>query len=406
MTLTTNQQSEKEYKFIDYTNLSINQVLEKLDVDKNQGLSDQEATARLQAYGLNQLKLHLTSTWQIFIRQFKSPFVYLLGIAMFLSLLLGEINEGVMVGLFVLINAILGFLQEYRSEQAIKQLRKFTVNHCRVIRDHQEQEIDTGNLVPGDVVILNPGVKAPADMRIITNNDLVIDESVLTGESKPVNKHSHATSKPIRQIFEAGNIVFSGTIITGGDGLGVVIATGKQAYIADVQKLTVETIKVTGLEKGMRSFSKFVMWLVLITLGVVLVTNLLIKGSSANAVQLIIFSIALAISAVTEALPLVMTFSLSRGALHLATNKVVVKRLSAIEDLGGIEILCTDKTGTITENKLTIKDFWGSDQQDIWLNARMSLGSEVANLTDAFDLAILNYSGFKQHKLSDYQILG
>lgn len=395
----------KSYQFSAYTNQPVNQVLITLGVRSESGLSTEEANHLLSKFGLNQLKLKTVTPWQILIRQFQSPFVYLLIFAVLLSWILNEPIQALMILLFVFINALLGFMQEFRSHQAIKQLQKFITPHCQVIRDHQEAEIDTTQLVPGDIVILSPGTKAVADLRVVQDNHLIIDESVLTGESRPVNKQSAALPKKTSQIFKAKNIIFSGTTVTNGDGLGIVIATGKNTYLADLEKLTTETIKVTGLEQGMTAFSKFVLWLVVITLGLVYLANLLIKGPHTNQIQLLIFSIALAISAIPEALPLVLTFSLSRGALQLAKNKVVAKRLSAIEDLGGIEVLCTDKTGTITQNQMSVTSIWGADPQAVWLTARQTIDPQATHLTNSFDQALVDYSPSKATKLPTYQIL-
>lgn len=372
--------------YLEYIDLSESELLSTLHT-RLSGLTSESARQKLSSYGPNAITAHQVSWFSILLRQFKSPFIYMLIAASILSFILGQLIDGLLILLFVVLNALLGFFQEFRSEQALKALKKYTTPHAKVIRHGAEQLIPIEDLVPGDLINLQPGDIIPADLRLLQTSNLVIDESTLTGESEPVSKqyqplHAHTIS-----IHQATNIAFSSTSVLSGQGLGVVIATGSATYIGSIAKLTVETHRVSSFEKGMGRFSTFVLRLVGITLAIVFFANLLIKGPEANLVDLIIFSIALATAVIPEALPLVITFSLSRGALRLAKHKVVVKRLSAIEDLGGIEVLCTDKTGTITENRLRVAEVFGTDKDSVLEQAAVAIGA-ADKQKDPFDVAL------------------
>lgn len=373
-----------------YTTLSAQAVTEQFQVSLEHGLSTDAVATAQSKYGSNALAEHTTSPFSIFFRQFKSSFVYLLIGAAVLALILGETIDGVMVIIFVLINAVLGFLQEYRSEKTSQLLKQFTVPHTQVRRNGQVQRIASKEVVPGDVVILEAGDIVPADCRVIVANDVMANETILTGESVPIAKTIEPLAKETEQIYEASNILFSGTTLVSGEAETVVIATGKHTAMGEVATLTTETHRVSSFEVEINKFSKFILRLVLITLVCVLAMHLLLKADT-SWIDLIIFGIALAVGVIPEGLPVVTTFSLSRGALRLAKQQVVVKRLTAIEDLGGIEVLCTDKTGTITENKLTVADVTGDRSTTLWQAALA--GTEVIHdqsqtPNNSFDLAV------------------
>lgn len=350
------------------------------------GLSLDRAAAQLSIFGRNSLRSKRIRWTEILLRQFKSPFIYLLIGAAVLAAILGEFIDASMIVVFVLINAGLGFFQEYRSEQALKTLGRYTAKTARVIRGGTESSVPVDQLVPGDLIRLIPGDIVPADLRLVETSDLLLDESVLTGESQSIMKSEAKIEIEKADLYQAANIAFSSTSVISGQGTGLVVATGNQTYLGSVAKLTVETHQQSSFEKGMGRFSQFVLRLVGITLAAVFFANLMIKGNATSVGDLIIFSIALATAVIPEALPLVTTFSLSRGAMNLAKHKVVVKRLSAIEDMGGIQVLCTDKTGTITENKLTVVEIFG-DKNRVLEFANLCI-SQQQRQKDPFDLAL------------------
>ncbi|MBI3671775.1 cation-transporting P-type ATPase, partial [Candidatus Azambacteria bacterium] len=380
--------------------LTTEQVEIEYQTNLMSGLSKNEADLRLKKYGLNEFESEEIRWWNILLRQFTSPFIYLLVAAALIAGFLGEKTDGIIIAIFVMANASLGFYQEFRSSQALKQLRSYAVNYSKVIRGGIEQMMDAKEIVVGDIVVLETGDLAPADIRIISKEIISVDESILSGESKTVEKNSVPTEKEAKDIYDAGNIVFSGTTITNGKAKGVVVATGNNTNFGSIAHLTLASHKDSIFYKGISQFSKFILQMTIITLILVFLANIIIKGDQANIIELVVFSIALAVSVIPEALPIVTTLSLSRGALHLAKNKVLVKRLSAIEDLGSIEVLCTDKTGTITENKLSVSEIHKDSKEETILYADLA-GTLSEKKTEPFDQAISEV--LKKSKYENYK---
>ncbi|MBI5222401.1 MAG: HAD-IC family P-type ATPase, partial [Candidatus Magasanikbacteria bacterium] len=375
-----------------YTTQNAADVISALKTSQG-GLSDDEAQKRQKQCGFNQLGAREVKWWQISLRQFISPFIYILLFASALAIFMGEMIDGLMIIAFILINTILGFIQEYHSERALYLLKQFVVSHARVRRDGKEKLIDSKELVPGDIVLVETGDIVPADLRFLETNDLTVDESVLTGESVPVTKITNKLTSDKNEIHESINLGFSGTRVVTGKGVGIVIGIGRGTMMGEVAKLTIETKRESSFEKGITKFSRFILRMILLILILLFVANLLIKGHAANITELLLFSIALAVSVIPEALPLVTTLSLSRGALQMARQHVVVKRLSAVEDLGSVEILCADKTGTITENKLTVAEIKSDNPADCLFYATAAasfLGEGKPEPNNSFDLALWN----------------
>lgn len=389
-----------------FTTKSTDEVLKEIHTTST-GLTSSQVVQNEKQFGSNELSGKESHWYGVLIRQFKSPFLYLLIAAALLSLLLRETLDGLMILLFVSINTTLGFLQEYRSEKTLKLLKQFAAPTTKVYRDGKEETVQSSHLVPGDIVILQPGDIIPADLRFFKTEQLTIDESILTGESVAIVKTSDPLPKAEEEIYKANNIGFSGTTVVSGEGLGVVINIGHDTAIGDIATLTTETKHTSIFQKGINSLSSFILKLILITLVVILLVNIFLKGPHADVVNLVIFAIALAISVIPEALPVVTTFSLSSGALRLAKNKVVVKRLASIEDLGSIEVLCTDKTGTITENKLSVSELFPKDSNaNFFGSLATSLVSDTSPTADAFDTALLaSLSQTDQKKRESYKRL-
>jgi Mg2+-importing ATPase len=376
----------------DATDKKIEEVLKEMETSLD-GLSALEVTERRAQYGLNQLDEHGLKWWRTLLRQFQSPFIYLLLVATALSFILGERVEAEMMLLFLCINTLLGFFQEHRSAKTLELLKKYLVSRSRVKRDGDEVLIESYDLVPGDILIVNAGDKIAADMYFIKSRNVIVDEEILTGESVAVEKISGALPTKTEQMYQANNIGFAGTVLLRGSGVGVVVATGTNTAMGEVAHLTETTNRESTFEKGIRRFSRFIMRLVIVTLTLIFFVNLFIKGASANPVELLIFSLVLVISVIPEALPFVITVSLSRGSLRLAKKKVVVKRLSAIEDLGSVEVLCSDKTGTLTENKLSVEKVYADDKKRCLHAAALASNYEKVRRgddADPFDMAIWN----------------
>ena len=385
-------------EFSEYTTKNVKEVLNILNTDEN-GLLNKEAEERLKDYGFNEIKTKETGLFDIFLRQLKSPFSYLLFIAALIAFLIGEKIDGLMILLFVFINVFLGFFQEARAQRAVSLLKKYLHSKVRILRRGIERVIDKRFLVPGDVVLLEQGDIIPADLRVLKSENFLIDESILSGESAPAPKISRALFKEAKEIFEAKNIVFAGTSIVSGEAEGVVINTGKKTVFGEITKLVSGISRETVYEKDLLKFSSLILRVVLVTIVLVFLANLIIKGT-ASFFDFLLFCIALIVSIIPEALPLVVTIALSSGALKLAKEKVVVKRLSAVEGLGNIEVLCTDKTGTLTENKLKLEKINSSDEQKCLLYGLLSssyMEEKIESSLNSFDSAIFKKSNKKIH---------
>lgn len=358
---------------------------------RRSGLSEQEVRDRLQHTGPNALAQPVSHWRGIIERRFQSSFLYLLIGAAILSFALDQRLEALLIGLFILINVSLEAYQEYHSVKSLELLRRYLVSHVHVRRSGEVVAVDGEGIVPGDIVLVSAGDRLVADLRFFMTTGLSIDESVMTGESNPVAKSEEPLHFAHTEMHQATNIGFAGTVVVSGRGEGVVIATGRSTALGDIAKLTEEVNHETRFEKGLHQFSRFILRLVAITLFGVFIANVILRHGETSIPELLIFSLALAVSVIPEALPVIITVALSRGSLHLAKQKVVVKRLSAIEDLGSIDILCVDKTGTLTENALAVVDIAGRDKEQTLELASIASIEPLLHrgmLRDPFDLAL------------------
>ncbi len=391
-----------------YTTLSVEDVLAQLQ-SADAGLTVTQVTERLEQYGSNEIPHHGISWWSMIMDQCKSPWMVLLFFAAMISFFLGNHIEGLVIIVILLINILLGFYQEYKAEKTARMLKQFLTAQVKVMRDGIEQEIPTKNLVPGDIVVLYPGDILAADMRIIHASNCTIDESVLTGEGIPVKKQSEALPQESQELFTAYNIGFAGTTVLTGRSLAVVLATGSSSSLGILALESAQTVRASSITRIIDRLSSFILYLTLISLAIIIAVHVIIKPE-VDYLELILFASALAISAVPEALPLITVFSLSKGAQRLAHNKTVVKRLSALEDLGNIEILCTDKTGTLTENVLSVTGIYGSDERQTIIYAALVsgvIGGDKRATVKGFDSAIVAHLlPQEQQQLQEYERLG
>ncbi len=311
------------------------------------GLTHDEAKRRLNRNGPNALPKPRFRALRIFASQFRGIFNILLILASLTTFLLGEPVDGSFILVFVCLSIGLSFFQEYKSDRATEKLRSFLQHTVTVCRDGADVEIPTHELVVGDIMKLESGDIIPADAVVRHTLGVQVDESSFTGESVPVPKMTQSDPMPTETYT-----LLQGTALLRGMAYAEVTATGINTRLAHIAKRT-ETIESSSdLAHNIDRISVFIVRATVLTLIGVIVANIYIEGASADIPHLLIFAIALAISVIPEALPLVITFSLSHGALRLAKKHVIVKRLSSVQDLGAIDLLCTDKTGTITENKL------------------------------------------------------
>lgn len=349
-------------------------------MDNQNGLTNAEAQERRNRYGANRLTSKEVRWYHIALNQFKTSFIYLLVVAAAASFVLGEKIDGVFIVVFIFTNATLGFWQEFHSARALRDLKKYITEKTHVIRDRTEEFIDVADLVVDDIVTLKAGDKIPADIKFLESRSVMVDESMLTGESVPVAKNAPALG-------------FWGTLLVSGSATGVVVATGNNTEVGKIAKVALETEGESAFQKEMRSFSSFILRLVIISILAVFLFQFLLRGASFHFVEFVIFAIALAVGVIPEALPLVITTALSRGALQLAKKHVVPKRLSAIEDLGNIDILCTDKTGTITENKLKVDSILETKTDGTLRYALLASDyEEKKEAGNSFDAALWEYA--------------
>jgi len=362
------------------------------------GLNAAQIQKRREHYGVNEISGKEVRGWEVWLRQFRSPLVTLLLIALVATFALGDRLTSGLILVFVLLNTTLAFSQEFHAERALQLLKHYVKTKAMVKRNGDVVSIGREEIVPGDLLILQAGDIIAADVRLVEVTDFAVDESILTGESGPVRKTNAPLKKAPKQISDADNIGFSGTAAISGKGVGLVIATGRDTEFGKIAKFTIQTRHMSSFEKNVSRMSNLLLRILLGGLAAVVLLHLLFSRGRYPVIELFLFAVALAITIVPEALPVITTISLARGALKLAKNKVVVKRLSAIEDLGSIDILCTDKTGTLTENVMTVEHVYARNQKGCLLYAGLTCcRSDGRNKTkNAFDTAIADFLSVAQ----------
>lgn len=334
-------------------NKTIQQALRELDTS-DKGLSGSEASERIKKYGLNEIKEgKKISPWQIFLNQFKSIVIWILIIATVISAFLKEYIDAIVILIIIILIAVLGFVQEYRAERAIEALKKLASLKATVLRDNQKKDIDSRELVPGDIIILETGDKVPADARLIEVFNLQAQEAALTGESQPVKKTAGALEEKIG-IADMKNMVFSGTIIVSGRAKAVVASTGMHTEIGKIAKL-IEEVKIepTHLQKKLDQLGRLLALAVVIIAVIVFAVGIILH--EASWIDMLIVSVSLAVAAIPEGLPAVVTISLAIGTKKMLKRNALVRRLPSVETLGATTVICTDKTGTLTANEMTVK---------------------------------------------------
>ena len=327
-------------------------VCDTLGVDPNCGLGKEQVSASRARYGMNRVAGHKKKpAWRIFFEQFADPVIYVLGAAAMLALVFGEFMEASAVFVVILITVIIGFAMELQAIRSMESLREMSQVVSRVLRDGKNSLIPADQLVPGDILLLQEGDLVTADARLLHSDNLRIDESTLTGESFEVEKTSSPLPRDTMPADQA-NMVFNGTLVNGGYGKAVITGTGESTMMGQIQKsASLETKERTPLEKKLSRLSRILIWL---TLSLAAIIGLMGILQGRDPVLMIKTGIALAVAAIPEGLPIVATIALAHGMLKLARKNILIKKLEAVQSLGEMGILCTDKTGTLTENKMRV----------------------------------------------------
>ncbi len=377
--------------FKQYALKTADAILAEFGSSLSQGLSTQGVAQKIQQFGHNQQHEKESSWWHIVWHHATSMFVILFCMIDILFLCLGEWSNAIIVLLLIIINICVGCYQEFKASKTIKLLKKHIENLTWVLRDGKKIEIANTELVPGDIVFLNIGDIVPADIRILKEHNLMIDEALITGESVSIKKTDKILDEE-PDLFKAFNIAFTGTLVVDGEATGIIFATAKNTIFGSLVQHSYRSWQESTLEKAVIQLSKFIFVLSMVSLVCIGVGNIVVRGYAGfNVIELLVFATALMICLVPEALPIVVTFNLSLCVRRLIKMNVVVKRLSALEDFGAVEILCVDKTGTLTEQKLKVANTFSRDLDALRMYSSFSLLPQDHQSKNSFEMALEEY---------------
>jgi Ca2+-transporting ATPase len=360
----------------------------------NEGLNDSAVQQKLAQYGKNELqakkKVHPVF---IFFRQFFEVMILVLVVAAVISAIIGEVSDTIVIIVIIVLNAVVGFIQEYRAEKAMDALSKMAAPSTTLIRNGKTIQLPSAELVPGDLVLLEAGNMVPADIRLLESHSLKINEASLTGESNAVDKTTDPLKDASLPLGDRSNMAFNGTLITNGRGNGLVVATAMQTELGKIAGMLDTAKSSTPLQKRMEDFSRKLTFIILGLCALLFLIGFL-RGEDLQRMLLTVIS--LAVAAIPEALPAVVTVSLALGAKRLLKKNVLIRKLYAVETLGSVTYICTDKTGTLTRNKMTVQEVWAPEEEHTLLLA-MSLNHDVKEkegelLGDPTETAMVEYA--------------
>jgi Ca2+-transporting ATPase len=340
---------------------SVAETARELDVELGTGLSAGVAAERLAKCGPNELqRVHRASPWVLLLDQFKNVLIIILLIATALSAFLGHGIEAVAVAAIVLFAVLLGFIQEYRAERAVEALREMAAPSATVLRGGEETEVPARELVPGDIVLLRAGDRIPADLRLVEAINLQVEEAALTGESLPIEKHAMPLQDPDLPLGDRKNMAYAGTVATYGRGRAVVVETGMGTEFGKIAEM-LQSVEIgkTPLQENLNKVGRTLAIVAFAVVAVIVGLGLL-RGQPV--VEMLIFGIALAVAVVPEALPAVVTISLAIGVQRMVKRHALMRRLQAVETLGSTSVICSDKTGTLTKDEMTIRKAYVAGQ--------------------------------------------
>lgn len=369
------------------------QLYEILDTTDG-GLSRAEAAARLRKYGLNQLAIKKEPLWRVIVEPFRNIFVAVLGAAAIVSLLSHESLDAAIIGVIILINATIYYTQQYATTKVLRSLKKHSIQQVTVVRDGKDLTVSSVNIVPGDIMVLSEGERIAADARIVHTNNLQVNESSLTGESTPVHKHA-STLETTKQIYEQDNMVFQGTYVLAGGARALVVETGSRTEFGKIAQLASGEQAKSPVQAKIDHLITLLIKAIGVVAVVVFVLSLVRGIPSGEALR---FVLSLTVSAVPEGLPVALTIIIVLGMRRMARQKALVRSFRAIEDIGLVTTIATDKTGTLTKNHLSIVDSWSAGELDVMQIAGNTLDT-TATLPDPLDQAIQEV--VKSHRAID-----
>jgi Mg2+-importing ATPase len=380
-----------ERRLTDLCIVPVQNALDSLDAT-HEGLSAKEAEKRLDEYGPNELThLKRLGFWTDMFNRLKSPLVVQLLVIALVSAVIGELKSTVIVSAMIVLSVGLSYILDRRSTNTVDSLGKRVQSRTFVLREGAETEIKISEIVPGDIVLLQAGSIVPADLRLLATKDFFVSQSALTGESMPVEKKADSPATDIQSVMDMPNVCFFGTSVTSGTARGVVVNTGTGTLFGALAERLNEKREETSFDRGVRSFT----WLMIRFMLVMVMAVFFIVGmTKGNWLEALLFGLSIAVGLTPEMLPMIVTVNLAKGALTMAGKKVIVKRLPSIQNFGAIDILCTDKTGTLTQDRVVMErhvDILGNDSEDVlgyaYLNSYFQTG-----LRNLLDRAVLEHT--------------
>ncbi len=395
--------------------LPLSEITQLLQTTPN-GIDEITVSERVCEHGKNEIEdTKKKSILQMILSQLSDFMILILIAAAIISGIIGDVTDTIIILAIIIINAIVGFIQEYRAEKAMEALKNMVANHARIVREGKMIDIPASDLVPGDVVVLEAGNVIPADIRFFETHQIKVDESALTGESNNVEKNTEELPEGNYALGDQSNMGYKGTSITNGRALGYVVATGMHTELGHIAKMIQTDETTTPLQKRLAAFGKRLSAVILIICTIIFFIGWL-RGESV--MTMLITSISLAVAAIPEALPALVTIALAFGAKKLAKNNALIRKLPAVETLGSVTYICSDKTGTLTLNKMTVQEIFETSNTKyntsfeeknrllhaIALNNDVSKGENGKWLGDSTEVALVQYAFDKNLNRADLEI--